>query len=183
MRFASLASCACIALGACASGTGGSAVGAPASQTISVVGPAGGAKVTTPGETSVHVQTLPFAVDQVWRVLPAVFDSLGIPVGTLDGVKHIIGNPGFAVRRRLKNVQLSRYIDCGSSQLGPSADDYEVRLTLITELRSVEGGATVSTSLEAVARPVNYAQDYSRCTSRGTLEQRIVDVVQARLAR
>lgn len=184
MRFLSFATLASVALGACASGgTSGSAVGAPSTQTIAIVGPAGGAKISTPGEIASNVQTLPFSVDQIWRVLPAVFDSLGIPVQTLDAVKHTIGNAGFAIRHRLKNVPLSRYIDCGTSQLGPSADDYDVRLTLLTDVRRDDGGATLTTSVQAVARPMNYAQEYSSCNSRGLLEQRIIDLLRARLAR
>jgi hypothetical protein len=184
MRFVSLAALAPMALGACASGgTGAAAVGAPATQTIAVVGPAGGAKISTPGEIASNVQTLAFSVDQIWRALPAAFDSLGIPVQTLDGVKHTIGNTGFAIRRRLKNVPLSRYIDCGTSQLGASADDYDVRLTVLTDVRPGDGGAIVTTSVQAVARPMNYAQEYSSCNSRGSLEQRIIDLVRARLTR
>jgi len=184
MRVASLLPIASIALGACASA--GSAVpsgGTPASQTISVVGGSGGASITTAGENTSHVKTLPFSVDQVWRALPAVYDSLGIPVQTFDGVKRTIGNQSFAVRRRLKNVPLSRFIDCGNSQMGPSADDYDVRLTVLTDVRATDGGTIVTTSFEAMARPMNYAQEYSRCSSKGTFEQRLIDVLQARLAR
>jgi len=184
MRAASFLSVASIALAACASaGSAGPSGGTPASQTISVVGPSGGASITTPGENTSHVKTLPYSVDQVWRMLPAVYDSIGVPVQTLDAVKRSIGNQSFAVRRRLKNVPLSRFIDCGNSQMGPSADDYDVRLTLFTDVRAGDGGTTVTTTFEAVARPMNYAQEYSRCSSKGTLEQRIIDVLQARLAR
>jgi hypothetical protein len=136
-----------------------------------------------PGADNTHMQSVPFSVEQVWRVLPGVYDSIGVPVQTLDPVKHAIGNSGFALRRRLKTTPLSRFIDCGNSQLGPNADDYDVRLTLLTEVRTVDGGSRLTTTLEAVARPANYAQEYSRCSSRGALEQRIIDAVQARLAR
>jgi hypothetical protein len=184
MRFVSLAILASVALGACASGgSGGAPVGSPSTQTIAVVGPSGGAKISTPGEISSNTQTLPFSVDQVWRALPATFDTLGIPVQALDNVKHTIGNSGFAIRRRLKNVPLSRYIDCGNSQLGPSADDYDVRLTVLTDVKATDGGAVVTTSVQAVARPMNYAQEYSSCNTRGSLEQRIIDVLRGRLAR
>jgi hypothetical protein len=122
-------------------------------------------------------------MDQVWRALPAAYDSLGISVQTLDPVKHRIGNDGVALRRRLKTTPLSRFIDCGSTQLGPNADDYDVRLAVLTEIHAVEGGTAVTTTLLASARPANYAQDPSSCSSRGVLEQRIIDVVRARLAR
>ncbi len=183
MSFVSIASVAWIVLGACASAGTSGAPGAPASQTISVIGAGGGAQISTSGENAAHVQTLPFTADQVWRALPAVFDSLGIRVQTLDGAKRTIGISGFAVRHRLKNVPLSRLIDCGTSQMGPSADDYDVRLTVFTDVHAGDGGATVTTSLEALARPINYAQEFSHCSTKGVLEQRIVDLLQARLGR
>ena len=168
---------------ACASGGTATPSGAPSSQSVGVVGPGGTVSVATAGRNESNVQTLPFTPDAVWRILPAVFDSLGIPVSTLDQVKHTIGNSGFAVRRRLKTTPLSRFIDCGQTQLGPNADDYDVRLTVISEVHPAEGGATVTTTVEASARPVNYAQEYSNCPSRGALEQRIIDALQARLAK
>ena len=168
---------------ACASGGTGVPTGAPSSQSIGIVGPTGTVSMATAGRNEANVQTLPFTPDAVWRILPAVFDSLGIPVSTLDPVKRSIGNTGFAARRRLKNTPLSRFFDCGQTQLGPNADDYDMRLTVISEVHPSEGGTTVTTVVEASARPVNYAQEYSNCPSRGALEQRIIDVLRARLAK
>ena len=95
---------------------------------------------------------------------------------------HSIGNQGFAIRHRLKNVSLSRYIDCGNSQLGPSADDYDVRLTLMADVHATDTGSRLTINLQAVARPPNYAQEYSSCSSRGVLETKLGDLVAARLA-
>jgi hypothetical protein len=181
MRIATLTSL--LILAACASGGGPAGGGAPASQTLGVVSPSGTINMTVPGADRSNTQSVPFTVDAVWHVLPAAYDSLGIPVRTLDQVQHTIGNDGFSVRRRLKSTPLSRFIDCGSTQLGPSADDYDVRLSVLTQLRAVEGKTAVTTTLVAAARPANYAQDYSSCSSRGALEKLIIDAVQARLAR
>lgn len=136
-----------------------------------------------PGADVSNARTFAFTVDQVWRALPVVFDSLGIPVQTIDPVRHTIGATGFLARHRLKNVPLSRYIDCGSAQMGPAADDYDVRITLLAEVHPAEGGAaTVTTTLEALAKPANYAQDYSRCSSKGSLEDKLFGFVRTRLA-
>jgi hypothetical protein len=121
----------------------------------------------------------------VWRSLPGVFDSLGIPVADLDATKRMIGNTQFKVRGRLKNVPLSRYIDCGTStQIGPNADSYDVSISLLAEVRPAESGATrVTTIFNAVARPGNFAQDYSQCGSKGLIETQFIDIVKARLSR
>jgi hypothetical protein len=180
MRIAMLASL--VSLAACASG-GGVGGGAPASQTLGVFSPSGTITMNVPGNDQSHSQSIPFSVDRVWSALPVIYDSLGISVQRLDPTRHTIGNDGFAVRRRLKSTPLSRFLDCGSSQLGPNADDYDVRLAVVTEVHSVEGGTAVTTSVVASAKPANYAQDPSACSSRGLLEQRIIDGVRARLAR
>ena len=121
----------------------------------------------------------------MWRSLPAVFDSLGIPVANLDAPKRTMGNSSFKIRGRLKNVPLSRYIDCGTStQIGPNADSYDVNLSLLAEVRPADGGASsLVTIFEAVAKPANFAQGYSQCATKGTLESRFVDLVNAQLKR
>lgn len=184
MRVASFALVvAVIAVTACASSGTAVPSGAPSSQSVGVVGPTGTIAMGTTDRSESNVQTLPFTPDAVWRILPAIYDSLGIPVATLDPVKRTIGNAGYAVRRRLKTTPLSRFIDCGQTQLGPNADDYDVRLSVISQVRPTEGGTTVTTTVVASARPVNYAQEYSSCPSRGSLEQRIIDALRAHLAK
>ncbi|HET9729690.1 MAG TPA: hypothetical protein VF785_03330 [Gemmatimonadaceae bacterium] len=167
---------------ACASSGGGSAP-APASQTVRVVGPQGGASLTMATPDAPNVHTLSFTADQVWRALPAAFDSLGIPIGTLDPVKRSMGNAGFKIRGRLKGVPLSRYIDCGTStQIGPNADNYDVSITILADVRPAEPGTTtVTTTFNAAGRPANFAQEYSDCRSKGVLEGRLVDIVRGRL--
>ena len=173
-----------LSLAACASSGSGSSP-APASQTVRVVGAGGGASVTMGGGNPANVHTISFAADRVWRALPAVFDSIGIPVATLDPAKRSIGNSGFKIRGRLRGVPLSRYIDCGNStQIGPNADSYDVNITMLADVRPAESGAsTVTMTLDAVARPANFAQEYSQCSSKGVLETRFIDILNARLQR
>ena len=138
-------------------------VGAQPTTTLSTV------SSTIPGATRV---TAP--IDRVWSVLPAVLDSLGIPVDRLDNATRVIGTDGHRLRRRLGGVSLSRYLDCGQAQGGPSAETYEVNLVVLTELQAAEAGATMAiTVVKATARPVNFAGEYSPCSTTGELEARI----------
>jgi hypothetical protein len=126
--------------------------------------------------------TLAVTPDQVWKLLPGVLDALGIPVGTLEPASRTIGNSGLKIRGRLRGVPLSRYIDCGNStQIGPNADSYDVNLVFLAEVRPAQGGSTVRVTLQAVAKPVNFAQDYSQCSTKGMLESRFFDILSARL--
>ncbi|MGH7619386.1 MAG: hypothetical protein ACREPM_19385 [Gemmatimonadaceae bacterium] len=184
MRVQSLCALALAGATACASGGSGSSSAPAPEQTLRVVGASSGENMVMTGSDASSTRVLASTVDQVWRALPVVLDSLGIPISTLDPVKHTIGNQGFATRHRLKNVPMSRYLDCGSAQLGPAADDYDINLTLLVDVKSAEGnGAAVTVTFEAAARPPNYAQAYSRCSSRGALEDKLFALLKTHLDR
>jgi hypothetical protein len=170
-----------VSFAACAS-SGSSSAPPPAPQTVFVPG---GANLRISGSDESNVHTIPFSVDQVWRALPGVFDSLGVPLATIDPKTRVMGNPGFKLRGRLKNVPLSRYIDCGNStQIGSNADNYDVSLTVLAETRPGESnGAKVIITFQALAKPANFSQEYSQCSSRGVFESRFVDILNARLQR
>jgi hypothetical protein len=167
-----------VSLAACAS-SGSSSVSPPPPQLVI----ADGATMRLTRDDGANVHVIPFAPDRVWRALPAVFDSLGIPIGMLEPSTKTIGNQNFKLHGRLKNVPLSRYIDCGTStQIGSNADSYDVNLTFLAEVRPGEAGSTkVTTTIQALARPANFAQEYSQCSSKGSLEARLVTLLKARL--
>jgi len=172
------------ALAGCGSSGGASSAPAPVSQTVlSAPGRSPGLSMT--GVDATNVQTLAFAPDQIFRVLPNVLDSLGIPVAMLEPSKRSIGNPAFKIRQRLKGTSLSRYIDCGSStQVGANADNYDVSLVVIADVAAAAANSSrVTLTFEAVAKPVNFSQQYSQCNSRGSFETRFFDVLKAKLQR
>ena len=164
---------------ACASGgasTGGRAampqsIGVSGTSDRLTIGPSGGP----------NFNSLEHTVDQVWAVLPAAFDSVGVPIARVDAATKSIGNEGFKIRQRLGRVSLSRYIDCGQTQIGPNADSYDVHLTLMAQVVPQGTGTRLITTFEASARPLTFSQAYSRCSSRGSLEARLLDAVRAQL--
>jgi hypothetical protein len=148
-------------------------------QTVSVEG-AGSLRINSSAD--VVKKSVAFPMDRVWRVLPAVFDSLGIPITRLDAASHTIANEGAKGRLRLKGVSFSTYIDCGATQIGPNADSYDIFYTVTTQSTSTgPNSTTVSTVFDAAARPVSFSQEYSRCTSKGVLEAKIAELVRAKL--
>jgi hypothetical protein len=182
MRFLSLMFLAGAA--ACASSPSGSAPPPPQPQTVTVAGTNSTMRVGGIADATGSA-TLPYTVEQVWRVLPFVFDSLGIPIAAMDPAKRTLGNESFRVRARLKGTPLSRYIDCGTStQIGPNADNYDVVLILTAYVHAADpGSSTVGTTFSAVAKPANFAQDYAPCNSRGLMESRFIDIARAKLAK
>ena len=163
-----------VLLSACSSSRPGEALPGQ-SQTAAVRDAGGSALRFNPGD-GVATGSIASPIDAVWKALPAVFDSLGIPVNTVDPKLKAFGNSGFILTKRLGKTPLSQYIDCGKTQAFPSADTYEVYMVAMVQLGSSEPGATsIATSVQASAKPLTVRGDYTRCSSLGELEKRIVD--------
>jgi hypothetical protein len=159
---------------------------APVPETVRVVGGASSGAIAVGMNSSpaeVRSTALAASVADVWRVLPAAYEALGIPISVLDSTTRSVGNSGFNVRRRLGTVPLVRLIDCGTTQGGPSAESYDIRMTLTTRVRPDDAGASIATTVEALGKPVAFSGEYVRCSSTGALESRIADAVRSRLAR
>ena len=149
-------------------------------RTIEVQGVAG--KLATRSSSSAIVTSVTAPLEQVWRMLPALFDSLAVPVALIEPANHVIGNEGFKIRQRLGRASLSRYMDCGTTQIGPNADSYDVYLTVLVQLQPGANGTTsIATSFESLARPIAFSQEYSRCSTKGLFETSLVALVKARL--
>jgi hypothetical protein len=123
-----------------------------------------------------------FPMTRVWGILPMVYDSLGIKVGDVDPDKRVLGNSQIKATRQLAKVPLSKYLDCGNAQGFPSADTYLVQMSVLTHLAEDKSGLTsISTVIQASARPMQFAGESVRCTTKYTLETAIVDGIKARL--
>ncbi|MEO8624264.1 MAG: hypothetical protein ABI625_24500 [bacterium] len=133
--------------------------------------------------TSTHSTAIDYPVGKAFHALPAAFEALAIPITDVDTVHHSISNGGLKLRRQLGNVPLSRFIDCGTTQIGENADTYDVYLTVVSQLEEnkTSGLATLNTTFEAMARPIAFSREYARCSTRGVLEKRIADAVKAQL--
>jgi hypothetical protein len=172
-----------ILLSACASSHGSSAPPTP-DQTIRIPASSGGPATTlaVAATTTSSVKAVSAPADRVWSVLPAVYESLGIPVTDRDPTTRTMGNTSYKVRRRLGEVALSRYLDCGSTQGAPSADSYEILLSVSTRVQpGTLDSTTVSVTVNAMGRPVFLSAEYVRCGSMGGLERRFFDTLNAKL--
>jgi hypothetical protein len=171
----------CATLVGCASGGAGSP-GSPPMETVRVQ--SGSAMMTTTTHPTINANgaTVEFPLDQTWLALRLAYDSLSIPVATLDREAHVIGNPEMRLRHRLGNVGLSQYINCGNAQGTPSAETYDIRMSVLTQAQVVAQGSTsVLTMVEARGKPITMSGEYTLCSSTGLLERRIVDLVRNKL--
>ena len=172
---------ACLVTASACASSGASSSGRPVTQTM---GSADVGRIAITTNSEADVTTLAFDADAVFRVLPSLFDSLGVTVNTLDPARRQIGNNGFKIRQRLGKAILSTLLDCGASQIGPNADGYDVYMSVMTTVTpNGAGSSRLATLVEAQARPVTFNQAYNRCTSKGNLEQRLTDLVTRRLTK
>jgi hypothetical protein len=99
-------------------------------------------------------------------------------LGFTDPVTRRLGNP--TVRgRRIGGERLSRYFECGQALLGrPLADQYDVTYSIFSSLAEAgDGRVVLVTELDGSARPASVSTNPIHCESKGTLEQRIADMV------
>lgn len=156
----------------------------PEQQTISG-GSAVAGSLTMTSSTTTNYADIAAPLDRVWKVLPAAFDSLGITVASVDPATHTIGNEGYKLRQRLGRVPLSRFLDCGTTQVGANADSYEVFLTVMVQARAgrAPGTTSMSTLVEATARSIAFSQAPSKCNNLGVIESRLIEAVKAQITK
>ncbi len=116
------------------------------------------------------------APDRVWEALPAVYQGLGIAVGTSIPDSKTIGNTKLELSRTLAGQPLSSFLNCGEGATGtPHADTYRVTLSVLTLLTPAENGGTrVETRVNASAANRSIGSIVS-CSTTGRLEGMIAE--------
>src|SRR6266536_1278677 len=83
------------------------------------------------------VPVLPAAA---WAELPAVYDSLGIPLTIMIPDEMLVGNQGFNVRKAIHGVAMRNYLQCGDASGTPNADIYQISMNIATQIRKQSDG-------------------------------------------
>lgn len=170
-----------VALSGCASS--GTVPGPrPSDESVRIVGARETVELRVSTTPTASSDTILAPLDRVWRALPTAYVALAIPVTDLDSASHVIANSGLTVRRQLGKVPLTRYLDCGDSQGVPSAETYEIQLSVVTRVRPGAGGISiVATLVQATGRPVTLSGADVRCSSTRQLESRLVNALRSQL--
>jgi hypothetical protein len=148
----------------------------------SVMRVAGTAPVEVHTEASVAERTFQVPVEEVWAVVPGVYERLEIPITSADPTARELGNPGY-LARRVEGKRMNSYLDCGTQLGGSIANSYDVTLSVVTRVTAREGGSTsVRTVLDATAKARATSGNPVHCQSRGVLEERIGRLVAEALA-
>jgi hypothetical protein len=159
--------------------------GASGVQTAVIQNAQGAARgITMVSTTEVNSALINAPVEKAWVALQEVYTTLGIPVTELNQQSRTIGNIAYRVRRRIGDVPTMRALDCGGDSGMPNAETYQLLLTVKSRIiPSDAGGSVVQTTLEGTGKnPTTAASSDVRCSSMGTLEKRIADLVKAKVA-
>jgi hypothetical protein len=142
-----------------------------------------GTQVISVGATVVRgVANLQFPIDKVWSAMAPAYDSLSIPLTVIDATTHTIGNSGLKARRRIGKTRIGEYLNCGNGEGGPSAEIYDINLSMVSKLQpNSVGGTTITTTVDGVAKPASFSGDYVKCATTGELEKRLVKLVEDRI--
>ncbi|HEV7596086.1 MAG TPA: hypothetical protein VGO33_13905 [Gemmatimonadaceae bacterium] len=166
----------------CASPNPGAVASAPGPD-VRMTMPSGSQQVLNVGVSVVRgVANLQFPIDKVWNAMMPAYDSLSIPLSVLDATSHTIGNEGLTARRRIGKTRIGEYLNCGNGEGGPSADIYEINLSMVSRLQpNAVGGTTITTTVDGAAKPASFSGDYIKCATTGELEKRLVKIVEDKL--
>jgi hypothetical protein len=85
-----------VTVAGCATGHSGTVQ--PSSESVRIVGSSSSNLRMSPGEGAKEAE-IPASIDQVWKVLPQIYDSLGIEIDNLDEARRVIGHSGSLARR------------------------------------------------------------------------------------
>lgn len=136
----------------------------------------------TRDDISISRDTLAVPAADAWAALPGVYRELGVPIQGRGRDKMILGNTGFKAYRDLGGERLSAYIRCGMNISGSMADQYEIRMAVLTQLEDLGDRTAVHSHVDASAKPQSVMGDVVNCTTVGRLEERIVQLLRKHIA-
>ena len=118
-------------------------------------------------------------VDSVWRVLPAVYTKLEIAPEVSDRNAAVFGTRAHT-SSRLAGGRAMDFLRCPNSGSGSSTGAYRTRITILTTVAELPGGATgVSTEVSGTATSVEGTSTGAmRCASTGQIEKRIAALIE-----
>lgn len=127
----------------------------------------------TPADAAGTVVAVAATPDRTWDAMMAAYALIGVEVKHLNRATGELGNRDAVMSRRIASGQVSRYLDCGTDQfLGPQANSYPVRASLITRMWPDGAGMKLETKLSGLMSKPG-AGGTVHCSSTGSLERLI----------
>jgi hypothetical protein len=129
---------------------------------------------TTPDYAIRGVINLP--LDEAYAAMMVAYARLGIEATTNDSGGHVVGTTSMTVVHRFRDLDLSRYFECGRDAVGaPRADRYRVTFSAISTL-SADGPSNSKVETLVTAKgsdPGGNGSDVY-CSTTGRLEADLI---------
>ena len=176
--------CAALLLTGCASSSTSATSTAPAQpDRVLATDDRVGISIRAPSDGSATRVTIPATADEVFNAVTSSYAMLKVPITYADKGLGEQGNKKFLMSRTFDNQRVSAYLNCGDDPFGgPNANANPVQVSLVTRARAAGGTSTV---LETMVSGVTYKGGGNSgpiyCTSTGTLEQDIAEMVGSRI--
>jgi hypothetical protein len=167
-------SAAALAPGACATVPGAE----PNSDKVLVTTPTG--PIHTDRDVKIVSANFKSARSVVVPILKEAYEEVGIPVKVADPVNGQVGNNYFVKNARLGSVPLSKYLSCGNTLMGATADNYKITLSVLSIVAPNSGGSRVQTHVTARADGPTGGGSL-QCESNGLLEDELYRILLRRL--
>lgn len=108
-----------------------------------------------------------------------VLEGMKIPLEVRDSLGGLVGNLRLTIMRRLAGDPLSRFLNCGSTMTGASADSYRISSALLAILDPLPANRTrLRIAFAAGARDMSGpSTEPVSCGSSGLFEHKVADRV------
>jgi hypothetical protein len=113
--------------------------------------------------------------EKVLVALAETYRGLGVEIEYLDRPAGRLGNKKFNGLRRMAGQQMSHWLSCGESLLGPRADGDRIQMSLVSSATADgKGGTRLETAFGGDAQRVDgTSTDRQTCTTTGRMEEQI----------
>lgn len=120
--------------------------------------------------------------DTVWRILPLVYEQLGIPVATIDPSNYLLSNVSFRASSNLGDQPISAYLNCGArAGVASIENNFLIQFSVLSTLAAEAYATRIKTVIQASARDPFASTNPMPCSSLGKLEASIAQLAAWRL--
>ena len=120
--------------------------------------------------------------DKVLVALLSAYSDLGIDVELYDRTVGQAGNRNFSSVHRLAGEPISKFLGCGQTLMGETADKYRVTMSLVSQVTTRGADTNLDTWLTASARDLGSSSTSASCVSTGALENKLNELVLKHIA-
>jgi hypothetical protein len=148
-------------------------------ETVSIESPTASSNVTLRSDVSGTTVSFDESAAKVWAAVPAAYRALGIPLQSVDDNGRSAQGSVLAYRQFLRSP-VSRFVDCGTTLVGPSADTYHVQIQIESSVDSLTPSTSrLHTRVDATGAGSGTTV---RCSTSGSVERLIADQVKELVA-